>query len=469
MCWRPAATLPEAFDALANTTSRSDIHGRVTAIVISTSKVGRYHTQLADWPFKFHITTNYDHLLEEASYGRLVSVGNRGAELHKISGGSSGFVWHLHGGCKLDSDCSDLIITRSDYDSYYPSSNTVEKLKACATVHQCVFVGFGFQDADLNYVLRAIGRLGNPGSPHFAFIAYSGSRAETKAHQARLRAAYNVEAIPYYAQTADHSDLRRVLASYEPFVVRHGIALGRTHHTTPTYDPVASSLNVQSSLDIGMLAKSGSLKTTLVGARVVAHIRAKPGGTEAQLEPLYRSGSPSRDNVLECVRGLRESGAVTPPPTLDLTAEHSRRTDEAKAQIALTRERFRGSLRSRVSETDAGLEAAVQMRVANSGVAFLDRLCRERGLGVAQNLATSNVDQASRRTVALIRHLPDHLAECRNLAEAQALVRLVAEHFDGTKGGGSYVFRTAVSGLFWPTLGGCVGNARPRRLRPDRG
>ena len=159
--------LPEAFDALANTTSRSDIHGRVTAIVTSTSKVGRYHTQLADWPFKFHITTNYDHLLEEASDGRLVSVGNRGAELHKISGGSSGFVWHLHGGCKLDSDCSDLIITRSDYDSYYPSSNTVDKLKACTTVHRCVFVGFGFQDADLNYVLRAIGRLGNPGLPHF--------------------------------------------------------------------------------------------------------------------------------------------------------------------------------------------------------------------------------------------------------------------------------------------------------------
>ena len=419
--------LPAAFEALAQMTSRSDIHSRVAAIVTGVSTPGRYHIQLADWPFQLYITTNYDHLIEDASHGRLVSVGNRGAELHKIAGGSSNFVWHLHGGCRLAADASDLIITKSDYDDYYPSSNLVDKLKAIGAAHQCVFVGFGFQDDDLNYVLKAIGRLGNSGLPHFAFIAYSGPNADRSAHQARLRSDYNVEAIPYQ-HGADHSDLRRVLASYEPFVVRHAIAAGRTPNTTPTYDPLASSLNVQSSLDIGMLANSGSLKTTLVGARIIAHIRATPGGQEDALERLYRSGSPSRDDILECVRLLRDSGAVTPPPTLDLTSEHSTTTEEAKARIALTRERFCASVRSRVSEGPAGLDEAAQLRVVDAGTAFLDRLCRERGLGVAQNLATSNVSEARRRTVSLIRHLPDYLvAGCRDDAEAHALVRLVAD------------------------------------------
>ena len=419
--------LPDAFQALADAASRSEIHDRVATIVNKASDPGRYHIQLADWPFCFYITTNYDHLLEDASRGRLASVGNRGAELHKIGGGNAGFVWHLHGGCRLASAVSSLVVARGDYEDYYPSSNAVDKLKASATSHQCVFVGFGFQDDDLNYVLKAIGRLGNSGLPHFAFIAYSGSRPEMRDHQARLRADYNVEAIPYFVRDGDHSDLRRVLATYEPFIVRHSISLGRPPHTTPTYDAIATSLNVQAGLDIGILAQSGSLTTTLVGARVVAHIRAHPGGTEDELEPIYRSGAPSRDEVLDSVRRLRESGAATPPPHLDLTANHSKRTDEAKAQLALTRQRFCQSLRARMSEGNYALDQAAQSRVLDAGAAFVDRLCRERGLGVAQNLATSNVDQASRRTVALIRHLPDHLAECRTPPEAQALVHLVTD------------------------------------------
>ena len=77
-------------------------------IVNKAHNPGRYQMQLADWPFCFYITTNYDHLLEDASHGRLASVGNRGVELHKIGGGIAGFVRHLHGGCRLASAGSSL-------------------------------------------------------------------------------------------------------------------------------------------------------------------------------------------------------------------------------------------------------------------------------------------------------------------------------------------------------------------------
>jgi len=118
--------LPEAFDLLAALTSRDDIHRRTAEIVEKVATPGDHHNRLADWPFRIHATTNYDHLIEEASGGQLVSVGNRGNELHKMAGGANGVAWHLHGGSRLSKDVSQLVVTKSDYDDYYPDSNMVQ-------------------------------------------------------------------------------------------------------------------------------------------------------------------------------------------------------------------------------------------------------------------------------------------------------------------------------------------------------
>ena len=422
--------LPEAFDILAKQTDRSDIHKRVASLIERISTPGKYHSLLADWPFRFHITTNYDHLVEDASLGRLVSVGNQGSELHKVSGGNRDFVWHLHGGCRLSSDMSSLVVTKSDYDNFYPSSNMVQKFKAIVTSHQCVFLGFGFRDKDFDYILEGVGRLADFDRPSFAFIGYDREDRKNdaaKQHQDSLRADYNVEVIPYFKQDGNHADLQRVLASYKPFIVRHSISLGLASQATPTYDPVASSLSIQSSLDIGTSTTSASLRKTLIGARVIAHIRANPGEHDDGLEPIYRSGDPSQSEVLECVATLRESGTITSSPTLDITPEYSAKTEEAEAQLALTRDRFYNSLRGRVVERDPNLDESARERVIDVGFAFLDELCRKRGLGVAQNLATSNTEEASRRTVSLVQSLPDHFSTCAARDEAFEVVHLVAD------------------------------------------
>ena len=405
--------LPEAFDLLAGQTSKSDIHKRITALIQQASTPGKYHNLLADLPFRFHVTTNYDHLIEDASSGRLVPVGNRGSELRKVAGGGRSFVWHLHGGCRFSSDISPLVVTKSDYDNFYPSSNMVDRLKAIATIHRCVFIGFGFKDEDLTYVLKAVGRLAHSGRQSFAFIGYEGEPTEAKQHQDFLRANYNVEVIPYSKQDGNHADLQRVFEGYAPFVVRHSVSLGHVSQATPTYDPVASSLLIQSSLDIGMSAASDGLRKTLVGARVLAHIRANPGGHDDGLEPtLLFGGDPSRSEVLECIETLRESGTVTPSPRLDLMPEYWTKIKEAEAQLDLTRDQFCRSLRARILKRNPDLDESARERVTDAGSAFLYKLCRERGLGVAQNLATSSVDQASLRTVSLVQHLPGYLAMC---------------------------------------------------------
>ena len=371
---------PEAFDALASLTGQTDIHQRVVSLIREVTVPGPYHQQLVDWPFNIHLTTNYDHLLEEASGLALPSVGNRGTELHKVEGGNRGFVWHLHGGCQMPEARSRLVVTKSDYDDYYPDSNVVTRLKALLAVHQCVFIGFGFKDDDLNHVLRAAGRLAHAGRPSFAFIGYDAQTAVAREHQDNLLATYNIEVIPYSLANGSHSDLNRVLQSYMPFIVRRSISIRGDHHPTPTYSPVASSLSVQSSLDIGATVHSASLKATLIGARVIAHIRENPRGDDDGLEPLYRSGSPSRTDIIQSVDNLRATGVVTSPPPLQLTPEYWSATQTANAQLELTKEQFLNSLRTRVRERNSRLDESERSRVVDAGGAFLDELCKERGL-----------------------------------------------------------------------------------------
>ena len=141
-----------------------------------------------------------------------------------------------------------------------------------------MFVGFGFKDEDLTYVLKAVGRLAHSGRPSFAFIGYEGERTEAKQHQESLLANYNVEVIPYPKEDGNHTGLQRVFEGYTPFIVRRSLSLRRADQAPPTYDPVTSSLRIQSTLDIGMLAASDGLRKTLVGARVIAHIRTNPEG-----------------------------------------------------------------------------------------------------------------------------------------------------------------------------------------------
>ncbi len=422
--------LPEAFNLLAALTSTDDIHTRTASRIEQGTTPGKHHERLADWPFRLHVTTNYDHLLEDGSAGRLVAVGNRGSELHKLTGGARDIVWHLHGGSRLPNGISQLVVSKSDYDDFYPSSNAVDKLKALATAHRCVFIGFGFNDEDLIYVLKAVGRVAHHGRPSFAFLGYEGSASasDAKTHQQHLRTDFNIEVIPYARRGNDHDDLHRILDAYAPFVLRHSIRLEGGANNTPDYHPIASSLRIQSSLDIGGLSTDNpSLKRSLLGARVLAYIREHPDSQDQDLRQFYQSGEASQAEVVDCLDSLRRNGSVTPKPRLNLTPDHQSKTEEAEAQLQLTRDRFRSSVEGRVSNHTSELQKVARGRTGKAVEAFFDQLCRERGLGVAQNLATSDSDLASRRTVSLVQQLPEHLAICETRDEALVAINVAAD------------------------------------------
>jgi hypothetical protein len=420
--------LPEAFDGLAALTSRDDIHVRVSAEIGRVASGGKHHERLADWPFRFYVTTNYDHLLERASDGRLVPVGNRGAELHKVAANARDIVWHLHGGSGLSSDVSQLVVGKTDYDDFYPASNAIETLKAITKVYRCIFVGFGFNDEDFVHVLKTVGRLSHAGRPSFAFLAYDHDLEQSKRHQESIRSQFNVEVIPYYRNGGNHAELHRLLDGYSPFVLRRSIAFGSTAGGTPDYEPVASSLRVQGSLDLAEVsAGQPGLRRTLLAARVLAAIRELPGRSERDIVASVRQSGIDDAEIAECIQTLRCRNLIGPGPTCAVTEAYKKKTEQAQAALALAQDRFLGSLRDRAKKAEAGLDASGQTRAVVVASKFLDSLCRERGLGVAQNLATSDVDQARRRTVSLLQYLPQCLGVCRSRAEAMAVVSITSD------------------------------------------
>jgi len=417
-------SLPARFDALAKLTSRADIHQRVARLTGSTLRPGDHHRRLADWPFRFFITTNYDHLLERASNGNLVPIGNRGNELSKVSAGLKGAVWHAHGASELDPDRSQIVITQSDYDDFYPASNVVDKLKAMTTAHRCVFVGFGFNDDDFISMLKAVGRLSSSGRPSFAFLGYD-KGADIESHKRTLLRNYNVEVVPYTVVNGDHNGLHRLLESYNPFIVRRSLSFGNNPPRSPDYEPVAASLRVQSSLDLGELsARNPDLRKSLIGARVLAYIRENPTIDTDKILDTCAGAEIDKEQLLAVITELHASGVLSNSTNPQLSKSYIEKCEAAQATVDFARDRFVASLRSRTADTAARLDSRMEEKAVEIVGRFMGELCRERGLGVAQNLATKDPAQANRRSVSLVQSLPSYLDDCGTHDEAMAVVQL---------------------------------------------
>ncbi len=119
--------IPAAFEKLAEITSQREIHD-FTKGLYGGSSPGQLHRDLYEWPFKFFVTTNYDHLLEKESRGSLIAIGNQGREIVKLAPESRDIVWHIHGSCDLQEEKNRIVLLESDYDNYYPNSPLTEVL-----------------------------------------------------------------------------------------------------------------------------------------------------------------------------------------------------------------------------------------------------------------------------------------------------------------------------------------------------
>lgn len=419
--------LPEALDALAKETSRETIHKATAQVIEESRNPSDHHKKLSQWLFRFIVTTNYDHLIEDASNNQLTPVGNRGQELPKMSSGVRDVVWHLHGSSRLPSDLSQMIVTKADYDDYYPNSNAIQSLKAITQAFRCVFVGFGFQDLDFLYALKAVGRLAHKGRPSFAFLGYKESDSNVKDRFREIRDLYNVEVIPYQIIDDRHSDLHRVLEAYDPFMLRRSFGVAPRSGATPEYSPPVTSLRVQSALNISESGERNiEIQERLVGSRILAFIRENGPTPLERIVTECQTHDIDIGRVNAGVSSLRRLELISDSDPLSLTSTYQSREVESDSLLSLSKDRFLGSIRFRALQIDPQLDTKSQDRIVRVLSDFLSALSRTNGLGVAQNLATTDGEQAALRTVALLHDLPEYVGTLSNRNEEFIAVEITA-------------------------------------------
>ncbi|MFK7776623.1 MAG: SIR2 family protein [Gimesia sp.] len=418
--------LTDAFSNLKSWYGSNNIDLIVSEIVNKHASPGDVTKTIASWPFQAYVTTNYDHLIETAlsSYGGWASIGNTANENRKISGDVKQIVWHPHGGAKLGDKNSRLVLATSDYDEIYPSgSPTLTTLEAIFKLKRIVFIGFGFRDPDLIATLERVGRFISPERPAFAFLAHT-----TEADRLEYAEKYRVQVIPYNTRHGNHSDLSRVLNTYGAFIVDRSFQFGKVT-STPDYDEETVGLLTQNKIAGIDWLPSENVQSCLIQGYVVSQLNSSSHLEERQLiEGLAKSSSMDKDTISRAIDELIHSGAVQKGTSyLELTAKGLDLAADSKSEYELKKEQFINSILARAMELCTEVDRA--KNICEVTVRYLEKTCRQRGLGVAQQLAENGATKIRARAVALLQDSKSELDFAKDRDAAIATVQCIRDVF----------------------------------------
>ena len=399
-----------------------------SSLLSSKTAPGKLHKLVAKWPFRNYVTTNYDPLLDRAltAYPGWISVGNTAQETKIISGEVSKNDLAPTRNDRPPRRKSRLVISQNDYDEVYPDGSVVfETLKALLRRRSLVFIGFGFNDPDLIQLLKAAARLSDPGHPAYAFLS-----GMTESEQKQFKINYNVVPIPYAVPAGDHSELLSLLCYYGKFIVGRDIEIGIGQTSTPSYDPQVTSLIVQNALCDGSIQTTQEIQEQVASASLIAALSEKGSMSEIDLKTYVRSsGSDWRPAAFSTAlqRLIKDELVSRTKDTVELTSSAITLARDREKQVQLRFDQFLSSLehRARSAQTDSPSDSSV--RVSEVAADFLQSVCRDRGLGIAQNIAGGGRQHAQHRTTALIQELPKWFSSCQSTAETQALVNVIVE------------------------------------------
>lgn len=112
------------------------------------------------------ITTNYDNAFERASNNSITpSIYTDQFNINEIGRNNKPYIFKLHGSFNEPSNC---IIFEEDYVKLYNSNNgAVEKLKTIFSEKTILFLGFSFNDPDINLIFDSLDKAFENNNKHF--------------------------------------------------------------------------------------------------------------------------------------------------------------------------------------------------------------------------------------------------------------------------------------------------------------
>ena len=133
--------------------------------------VGENHNILASLPIKTFWTTNYDNLIEKTleDKGKTVDVKRCSENLAINIPRRDAVIYKMHGDITLP---HDAVITKDDYESYNDKRQLfTTALQGDLVSKTFLFIGFSFEDPNLEYILSRIRiLLGNNTRDHYCFF-----------------------------------------------------------------------------------------------------------------------------------------------------------------------------------------------------------------------------------------------------------------------------------------------------------
>ncbi|HEY8651975.1 MAG TPA: SIR2 family protein [Dermatophilaceae bacterium] len=471
--------MPMAFEVLEDARGRPAVLEAVRSALGSAHAPGTLTKLIADLPFAGLVTTNYDHLLEDAlgEQPGWVSVGNSMSEVPKVSGDANQLVWHLHGDLTMGDDKSHLVLTRPDYDSLYlDGSPAMRQLQGLLVHRRMVFLGFGFVDDELVSLLKIVGRMTDATRPAFAFVPASGPFKNDIERRVFLRR-YNIDLIPYKVQGDSHRNLTDLLQVYSGLALRRSISFGGPRRRVPDYDPETTGLLIYNELVGRQELSVGHLRDALLDSRMLALLAKGPKRFDDLVQDVNGlarvlgqrvSGVLSAESAQEIVSAryqqLQQDGLMVKDiESVSLTVKGLEQMTSSVAKAELMRDQFRASLVARARSLCPEGDAA--RNVGDAAAAFLEDCVKRRALGVAMAMAMDRSDQQAYHMVALLQSLRDHLPNVADINEAAALVAIVQEAISSPNDAESKYLGTALQAGFGVHLLGFDEDTIAVRLR----
>lgn len=183
----------------------------VTILDSESFKPTDTHRKLATIPFSAVVTTNYDHLLEEAfaevrgsRFGRAYTHMNVSA-LGSLAADKRFFLLKSHGTIE---DVESIVFSRSDYQRLmfnYPAYRTF--FTSLLTSRTFLFLGYSLSDPDLSLVLEDLAAVFRGfGQLHYALLPCR-HRLDAKLTGER----FNIQVVPYSPSRRDHPEVTSFL------------------------------------------------------------------------------------------------------------------------------------------------------------------------------------------------------------------------------------------------------------------
>jgi len=171
---------------------------------------------LVNWPFACYLTTNWDDEIDRRLRTIKVffkTIQNTKEDFAMIRSDSSHLIVKLH------SDLSHpdrAVITSADYAKVLGNEGSYfrSRLRAIFEMFDVLIVGHSLSDPDLRLVLQIAKETASPEHPIFMITA-----GATKGEEVELLERFNIVALSYDNPDGRHTQLRRVLALIDKFVI----------------------------------------------------------------------------------------------------------------------------------------------------------------------------------------------------------------------------------------------------------